>query len=224
MDVFGRLEIEDSRDANYPLSAAIPAELPGIDYRYWNDTQWWGNQGSRPWCVAFAWLHWAEDGPVTHKTKVIPVLDPGLVYHTAQQLDQWPGENYDGTSVRAGAKVLREKGLIASFHWSTDVATIVRAILTTGPVVVGTNWYEGMSRPASSRHGKPVLKPTGQLRGGHAYVLNGANTEKELFRVKNSWGRNWGAKGRALISFADMQTLLDQRGEACMAKEIRTGS
>ena len=69
--------------------------------------------------------------------------------------------------------------------------------------------------------GKPVLKPAGELRGGHAYVLNGVNVNKEMFRVKNSWSRRWGDKGRALISFEDMQTLLNQQGEACMASEVK---
>lgn len=219
MDSFGRIRIEDSRDEGYPLSLAVPAEVPGVDYRYWNDIQWWGDQGPHPHCVAYAWMHWVEDGPVTHKAVPAPALDPVQVYNRAQVLDQWPGENYDGTSVRAGAKVLQEHGFLSQYLWAWEVDVVARAILSTGPVVVGTNWYQGMSSPDSNY----LLRPTGSLLGGHAYVLNGVNVRKGLFRMKNSWGRNWGKWGRGYITFADFQTLLDQDGDACMAVEVSSG-
>ncbi len=34
------------------------------------------------------------------------------VYKRAQQLDEWPGEDYGGSSVNAACKVLRERGFI----------------------------------------------------------------------------------------------------------------
>ena len=55
--------------------------------------------------------------------------------------------------------------------------------------------------------------------GGHAYVINGIDTKKQLFRIKNSWGRNWGVKGSAYISFANMQRLIRENGEICLAVE-----
>lgn len=216
MNSFGRRFQPDERDKSYPMSAVLPAEVAGVDTRYWNDTQWWGDQGSKPWCVAFAWLHWAEDGPVTHKGIVEPIYTPSSVYHSAQRIDEWPGENYAGTSVRAGAKVLQENGIISAYHWAQNVHDIIRAILTVGPVVLGTKWYEGMSRPDKNF----VMKPTGVVLGGHAYVLNGINANKQLFRMKNSWGRGWGKNGRAWISFANVQDLLFAQGEACLAIEI----
>jgi hypothetical protein len=36
--------------------------------------------------------------------------DAGWLYHEAQRIDEWPGEDYDGTSVRAGMDVLRTEG------------------------------------------------------------------------------------------------------------------
>ena len=213
---FGRIYVEDKRDHNYLMSSMLPAAMPGITYRYWNDNQWWGNQGPHPQCVAYAWMHWLEDGPVTHKDPQEPLYDPVDVYHMAQLIDEWPGENYDGTSVRAGAKVLMSKGIISAYHWAWNVDGIVNALLTTGPVVVGTRWYSGMSRPDK----KFIMHVTGTILGGHAYMLSGVNVTKRLFRMKNSWGRGWGKFGRAYIDFADMGLLLGEHGEACLATEI----
>ena len=140
MNAFGRIEIEDSRDALYPMAALLPVEKSVKRYRYWNDNQWWGNQGNKPWCVAYAWMHWAEDGPVTHKDVPPPFVSPRNVYNRAQKVDQWPGENYDGTSVRAGAKILVEEGVISAYHWADSVETMIEAVLEVGPIVVGTRW------------------------------------------------------------------------------------
>jgi C1A family cysteine protease len=38
--------------------------------------------------------------------------------------------------------------------------------------------------------------------------------------MKNSWGRGWGIDGRASISFADMERLILDNGEACMAVQV----
>ncbi len=215
---FGRIYVEDKRDQEYLMSSVLPVAVPGVTYRYWNDNQWWGNQGRFPHCVAYAWMHWLEDGPVTHKEPQEPLFNPVAIYNEAQKIDEWPGENYNGTSVRAGAKVLMSKGIVSAYHWAASVDDVVNAVLTTGPVVVGSRWYAGMSRPDN----KYVMHVTGSVLGGHAYMLSGVNVTKRLFRIKNSWGRNWGRNGRAYLGFDDLATLIGTRGEACLATEINS--
>lgn len=211
---FGRLVSEDSRDKQFLISAVIPTAAPTITSKYWYAGGWWGDQGWLPQCVGYSWAHWVEDGPVTHKG-LAPIVPPDEIYFGAQKLDIWDGEDYEGTSVRAGAKYLQEKGYISEYRWAWDVDTLVDAVLTKGPVVVGTYWYKDMIRPDS----KYIIRPTGQIVGGHAYLVNGVNTKTKLFRIKNSWGRNWGKKGHAYISFEDMAKLIRDAGEICLAIE-----
>ena len=212
----GRGESKDDRDWNYLISDHLPniMTLTKITQKYWDDNIWWGDQGNTPQCVGYAWAHWIEDGPILHNG-LHPVVNPTTIYKEAQKIDEWPGENYNGTSVRAGAKYLKNINKIKSYLWAFDLTTMINTVLNVGPVVVGTNWYYNMFFP--DRNG--VIKISGGLMGGHAYEINGVDTTKQLFRIKNSWGRRWGIQGRAYISFTDMGRLIKENGEVCLAVE-----
>ena len=199
----GRVHIPDSRDKNYPISKALPPKgsAPEREYRYWWDSAWWGDQGYLPHCVAFSWVHWLEDGPITHfyknrdfdpsylnesrHEKHQPLFNPASIYNEAQKIDEWVGEDYDGTSVRAGAKILRQLGVVSEFRWASTLDEVVQTVLHLGPMVVGTWWYSDMFYP--DKNG--LIKATGHKAGGHAYVITGVNVKKQRFRIKNSWGR-----------------------------------
>ncbi|MEJ7829408.1 MAG: C1 family peptidase [Segetibacter sp.] len=209
----GRLVSIDDRDKAFPMKAALPAIEEDRKIRYWYQSAYWGNQGSTSHCVAHSWTHWLKDGPVTQKNYK---PDQPELYRICQELDEWPGSAYEGTSVRAGAKALLSQGLIKEYLWTWNVEELAQAIIKVGPVVVGTNWYRDMSKPI-----KGIAKPTGMLDGGHAYLINGVNINKGMFRLKNSWGRGYGKNGNAYISFEDIQTLLNQDGECCLAIEAK---
>jgi hypothetical protein len=183
--------------------------------RYWWSDGWWGDQGQTSQCVAFAWVHWLEDGPILQDKTPPPIIVPEELYRQARMIDAWTGTEYDGTSVRAAAKALVKHGLVVSYQWAFDVGRIVNTVLEVGPVVVGTDWYEGMLE--TDKKGR--IHPSGKVYGGHAYVLDGVNTKTGLFRLKNSWSRAWGNRGFAWISIDDFSTLLHADGEACMAIE-----
>lgn len=216
----GRVIVPDERDAAFPMSAVVPAASER-GYRYWNPSGIWLDQGATPQCVAFAWTHWLEDGPVTRPETEhggdVPVVNPAEVYAEAQTIDEWPGEDYDGTSVRAGAKVLQQLGYIGEYRWASDLDTVVRALLEVGPVVVGTWWYDSMFTP---RDDYLVIDDGAAKVGGHAYLLNGVNVKDRKLRIKNSWGRRWADDGTAWMTFDTFEALLSDWGEACLAVEI----
>ena len=194
----------DTRDAKY----SVRRTTTDATAKYWYDNRIFGDQKSSPRCVGYAWMHLMVNEPLQQW-----ISGWGL-YEIAQKYDEWKGTNYAGTSVRAGAKVLKKLGIIAEYNWCPDIDAVVNTLLTKGPIVVGTLWYAGMDNPVNG-----AVKPTGRRRGGHAYLLNGVNIEKGMIRIKNSWGRGWGIDGRARISFDDMSTLLNQGGNACIAVE-----
>ena len=66
---------------------------------------WWDfyNQGSEGACVGFGISRLASQ--LNRK-----LYDGFWLYHEAQKIDEWPGEDYDGTCVRAGLDILRKRG------------------------------------------------------------------------------------------------------------------
>lgn len=205
----GRLVSKDERDTLYcmPLEAVQGEQIsktwslgPVVDQR------------DMPHCVGFAWWSWLAASPVRQRG-----MAPSGIYTLAQEFDEWPGTGYEGTSVRAGAKVLQMAGLISQYLWAWDLETAATWIHQRSPIVIGTNWYEGMLTPDD----KGFLNPSGRLAGGHAYLLYGVNYRREFFRVRNSWGSMWGHKGNAKISFSTFERLLAEDGECCTAEELQ---
>lgn len=229
----GRVYVPDKQDHNYPVRALMGREPSKREFRYWNAMRWWGDQGGTSMCVAYSWAHWSER-PQNNQTtpwqsqgghvydrnlrKYVyrgtpPQIDLDAGYKWMQQNDYWAGEDYDGTSVRAGAKYMQNLGLVSNYYWAYDIPTIAKTILEKGPVVVGTDWTMDMFVTDSDR----FIHPTGEPAGGHAYLLDGVSMRNRFFRIKNSWGRNWGFKGFAKISFDNMSKLMENHGEACLA-------
>ena len=213
----GRLESTDVRDGLFPVSKVLTT-APNIPFKYWWAEGWWGHQGSTSECVSYSWQHWIEDGPVIQDVVLErsgPMYNTTKFYKECQKRDPWPGNNYKGTSVRAGAKILKDLGVISEYRWANSLDDVINTVLTLGPMVVGTKWYSGMYNPNS----KGIIRVAGRQDGGHAYLIDGVDMRNKHFRIKNSWGRRWGKKGFAFISFKDFEKLLKNGGEACIAFE-----
>jgi len=186
------------------------------------------DQGSEGACVGFAWT-----GELLSEPEA-PVEQPSFsyandlarsFYKQAQTVDQWSGENYEGTSVLAGAKTMKSLGFIGEYRWCFGLQDIRDALIAEGPVVIGIPWYEGMYETA--QNGLVELK--GKPVGGHALLLTGYHPKKrfgkqshEVFRWRNSWGSDYGINGSGWIKAKDLEKLLKENAEACvpMQREV----
>lgn len=216
LEGLGRLYAEDERDRQYLLPRRA---APARTFRSWIVPGPVLDQGGTSQCVAYSGGKYLMAHPVVNA-----VPDLSTLYRDCQRVDEWPGEDYDGTSVRALMKVFKSRGLISEYRWAFDMQTLTTALLERGPVVVGTSWHMNMFTP--DKHG--YIEPKGQIVGGHAYLLVACNLRRKnpdntigAVRMLNSWGRGWGDSGRAWITVADFGALLKDRGEAAMATEIR---
>ena len=215
---FGRLYKADEMDKKYLLRPDM-ARATAINQRFW----YLGvalDQGAEPACVGYSTWKWLYGGPV--KNRALP-FSPFQLYKEAQKWDEWPGDLYDGTSVRGAFKFLQNQGYVGSYNWAFDVNAVANYVLTVGPIVMGTDWLTGMMEPDQNMY----IKATGIVEGGHAYLFCGLNRRRKnpdssvgAFRILNSWGPYWGAKGRAWITFNDVANLLARAdAEACAAVE-----
>lgn len=214
---FGRKVEFDERSRSYPVKGILftwQRKPRGYTWR----CSTWLNQGATSSCVGHAWAHEIAARPAVDLATSKTAMD---LYHSAQQLDRWPGIEpaYYGTSILAGAKATKNLGRIAEYRWAFGLEDLVLAVGYKGPAVVGINWYEGMMTPDDDH----FIYPTGRVLGGHAILVNGVSAKHERFRIHNSWGIRWGNKGSAYISFDDMDRLLHEEGDACIpVKRIRS--
>ena len=134
-------------------------------------------------------------------------------YHQNTVADEWP-ETWPptdtGSSVLAMAKVLKKLGYLSQYAWADSFDSMLQA-LSKGPVMLGTLWTTGMSDPDSSG----LIRPTGDLAGGHAYIARGKDYLHRRIRCRNHWTKNWGVRGEFYVGFDDIKWLLapEQQGE-----------
>lgn len=177
------------------------------------------NQGDRGACVGFTDLDILNTtkflGSRRRKDRSGRYLsnDMGFrFYHEATVRDEWHDETWEpddtGSSVLAGAKALKDLGFIDRYEWQWDMEGLL-ASLQRQPIMVGTAWTSGMNDPDRNN----TIRPTGEIVGGHAYMLYGVNFRSRRVKMRNHWTADWGSKGSAWITFDDMAWLIQQDGE-----------
>lgn len=202
----GYIYAPDVRD--YPMAAELVASVPvGIGYRYHVPGPTLDQKQTNS-CVGFGCAQWAQTSPI--RTKLAP--DFGLtIYRRALEIDEFWGEADNGTSVRAGVRVLEEQGRVARYVWAASAEEVKQWILLYGSVIVGTTFTQGMRDIKGPGW---YMLPTGNPLGGHCYLLTGYSLSRHAFRMINSWGSLWGDKGRAWLKYGDLDILLRSQGDA----------
>jgi hypothetical protein len=207
----------DDRNHAYRITAR-----PGLENqaRYWTPGSAVLDQGQEGSCVGHGVVGEYMASPVrglpgagawTGHLKAVEV------YNRAKEIDEWEGVDYDGTSVRAGMLVGRERGWWSGFQWAMNMAEL-RAALEAGPVVIGVEWREEMDQAPGGR-----VTVGGPAVGGHCLVITGycpryRPLRGPAYRWRNSWGTGYGVRGSAYIRPADLESILfGSGGEAAVA-------
>lgn len=200
-----------------PGPAPIPSPIPS---RVQWATRWQLDQGETGHCVGFGWAQRINaqeaNDPDAAYFGGFTNDDAHKIYYEAVAIDGTPGSE-EGTSTRSGAKAMKARGLIAGYAFATTTAEITMWVTTKGPVVVGTDWYEGMEVPDA----RGLVLVTGSVLGGHEWLIVGydpATAGGPEYICQNSWGE-WGVHGLFRIKVADFSTLLKTAGDACMVVE-----
>ncbi|MBB2963687.1 C1 family peptidase [Methylobacterium sp. R2-1] len=153
-----------------------------------------------------------------------------MLYTMAKRYDEWPGEDYDGSSARGAMKGWHKHGLCAERLWKDkkgditlteeraanalerplgayfrvnhkDLVAMHAAISETGVLFATASVHRGWQ---TVREGDEAIAFEDGVLGGHAFAIVGYN--REGFWIQNSWGPRWGRGGIALLTYADWLT------------------
>lgn len=171
------------------------------------------DQGAEGACVGFGWTGLAESRPKAHPRTND---DARKLYQRAKQLDEYPGEDYEGSSVLAGAKASVELGAVKEYRWAFGLDDVVLALGYAGPVVLGIPWYDSMYNAPVGAGGRAHIGVSGVQVGAHCILARAVHVGRQEVLLRNSWGADWGVNGDAWVSFADLDRLLHTDGEACV--------
>lgn len=236
-----RTPTDFSHVTQYPLRLVQPETVTVAERRLDLPTQYvaWYDQGSEGACVGFS-LSWMMS--ILNRRKYVA----RKLYKAAQDVDEWsdtPPE--EGTSVRAGCKILLtqghwrffrgvEKALgfmegISHVRWATTVDEVRTSIQNGIPVVNGINWYEAFDRPVQirGRYGHMewwigvddkgiVQRDLGRLRGGHAIATYQVSDARQAVKYVNTWGD---AYPRVFVPYEVQERLLREYGECCLVTD-----
>jgi hypothetical protein len=119
----------------------------------------------------------------------------------------WPPDD-TGSTGKAVCKGARNHRAIAGWTHAFGIDHALDA-LQLGPVMVGTLWLDGMFTPDH----QGVVRPTGDVAGGHEYLADEYIADPGVVGFQNSWSGDWGVDGRFYMTVSDFAALLDDGGD-----------
>lgn len=168
------------------------------------------------------------------------LVSPRMLYEMARHYDEWPGEQYEGSSARGTVKGWLAHGVATQGSWPDDlygthhlshelaeeaqrtpggayyrvmhrnIRDMHAAIHETGILYATIMIHNGWDKPgpetkqvkvpsgnSASYLELPIINRTGRADSGHAVAIVGYTFDG--FIIQNSWGKNWGNRGFALL-------------------------
>lgn len=239
MPGLGRLRAIDKRNEQHLMHRRLGpvAALKVPEQKTWGFRGAPLDQGNTGTCVAHAAAHFIHASPFSHRK----FIDPFKLYRELVLLDEYPENDHEaeeqsvsglqmGSSGTGGAKALHKRGLISEYLWAQRMEDAITWVLTRGPVMLGTNWYNSMFQ--ATPDGMLKIAAGSGIAGGHEWLIRGADKKKGRALMVNSWGPGWGggtgkwtagAKipgGHAVVDFETLARLFHEDGDAvsCLEK------
>lgn len=183
------------------------------------------DQGSEGACTGFGLA--AVVNYLLRTRKQVPSkteVSPDMLYRLARRYDEWPGENYEGSSARGAMKGWHKHGVCSTTVWNAekgrltprvadealinplgayfrvnhkDLVAMHCAITETGILYATANVHEGWEQVDK----KGIIPLKEQMLGGHAFAI--VAYDDRGFWIQNSWGGSWGKDGFACITYDD---------------------
>lgn len=213
----GLLHSVDMRDAAHPMRKHLASVDVLPDYKVWEHGEIL-DQGREGSCVGHGWTAWHNAKPTGFQHQQDHEYAVAW-YERAQEIDEWPGTDYEGTSVRAGARVGLERDLLGEYVWASDLDDVDAWVLAKGPLVIGSKWYVSMDH--EDANGFLTVDYYSGVRGGHCYLLYGKGSGGNYW-FQNSWGPYYADEGSFRLTPDDLSRLIAGGGfVACST--VQTG-
>ena len=227
-----RKDTPDIRDRMY--EPALIQLQPEIDNRGGTDIL---NQGKEGACTGFG-LAAVINLLNVQKRDLQFKASPRMLYEMAKKHDEWPGEDYAGSSCRGAIRGWKNMGVCSDEKWRysadepgeltverakaaractvgayyrlrPEISDYHAALNEVGAIYVSADVHSGWFTPkAASARDLAVITPASTTEGGHAFAIIGYNSQG--FIVQNSWGPKWGTKGYAIWLYEDwLQNISD---------------
>ncbi|GAA3529256.1 C1 family peptidase [Zobellella aerophila] len=159
-------------------------------------------------------------------------VSPRMLYELARRYDEWPGEDYEGSSCRGAIKGWKNTGVCleglapygecqgdfiitpeisedarkrtlgAYYRIGPDITDFHAAINEAGVIYASAKVHNGWYAPVEDQDGEAYIPERDGIIGGHAFAIVGYNPKG--FWIQNSWGEDdWGKGGLALWLYSD---------------------
>lgn len=223
-----RPDTVDFRDKMYvPTLVEVPTHIELDEYRRWGVPIL--DQGLEGACTGFGLAAVAHY--LLRRRQVDPdvtEISPRMFYEMAKRYDEWPGEDYDGSSARGAMKGWHKHGVCSNDLWPYDVnrpdqnLTNQRAddavdrplgayfrvnhkdivAMHSAMAEVGILYATALVHEGWSNVRDDGTIPNDEkILGGHAFAIVAYN--QQGFWIQNSWGDDWGFEGFAHLSYDD---------------------
>lgn len=227
-----RPDTVDFRDLMYvPTLVEVPSVRSLEDYRaaFRRRSNYILDQGEEGACTGFGLA--AVANYLLQSRKVVAdsaSVSPCMLYVMARRYDEWPGENYDGSSARGAMKAWHKHGVCGEKAWPYTPAALKSTLddpraqdARSRPlgayfrvnakdlVAIHAAIAEvGIVYATSSVHegwmdvGKDgIIAQSSRIVGGHAFAI--VAYDRKGFWIQNSWGSSYGKDGFCHVSYDD---------------------